>query len=180
MVVPKKYYNIIDGASGPQTPTSAIVMNNITYTDSWGRFTPESGDATQFFKLIKNIGKDMADWKYNRVPNMFNDLITQANAALEYVKQKDSTGEFRKWVQDSGFTIYQKPYGATLVYDDTIQSVDGTHIDVIEWESDSCKYKLAYKPHPSIITLWNPFNRDIYCSKSDITSGRVKVNKGDY
>jgi hypothetical protein len=180
MVVPKRYYNIIDGSSGPQTPTSAIVMNNITYTDSWGRFTPESGDANQFFKLIKNIGKDMADWKYNRVPNMFNDLITQANAALEYLKQKDSTGEFKKWVTDSGFKIHQQPYGATLVYDDTIQCSGGIHDDVIQWETPSYKYYLAYQPHPSNITFWNPFNRDIYCSKSDITSGRVKINKGDY
>jgi hypothetical protein len=180
MTIPKKYYNIIDGTSGPQTPTSAIVMNNITYTDSWGRFTPESGDANQFFKLIKNIGKDMADWKYNRVPNMFNDLITQANAALETLKQKDSTGEFRKWVTDSGFKIHQQPYGATLVYDDTIQGAGGANIDVLEWEDTSNKYYLAYNPHPTNITFWNPFNRDIYCSKSDITSGRVKINKGDY
>jgi hypothetical protein len=180
MVIPKRYYNIIDGTSGPQTPTSAIVMNNITYTDSWGRFNPESGDANQFFKLIKNIGKDMADWKYNRVPNMFGDLIKQANSDLEYIKQKDSTGEFRKWVTDSGFKIHQVPYGATLVYDDTIQCAGGIHDDVVQWETDGYKYRLAYNPHPTNITFWNPFNRDIYCSKSDIKSGRVKVNIGDY
>jgi hypothetical protein len=181
MVLPKKYYDIIDGTSSPSSSvTSAIVLNNITYTDSWGRFTPESGAMPGFYKLVKNIGADLVDWKYNRVPNMFSDYITKANQALETLKKKDSTGEFRKWVEQSGFTIWQKPYGATLVYDDTIQCAGGIHDDVVKWETQGYKYYLAYNPHPTNITFWNPYNRDIYCSKSDIKSGRVKVNAGDY
>jgi hypothetical protein len=176
MSVPKKYYDIRDGSGGANA-TVAIVTNNLTSGDTYSYWVPESSAGAGFVKALKNMAKDMIDWKYNRVPTMIAPYVTQANAALEYLKKKDSTGEFEAWVNSSGFKIHQNPYGATLVYNDY---TGGQHLENSKWNDKTNKYYAAYSPCPTNLTYWNPFNRDLYCAKSDLDSGRIKINKGDY
>jgi hypothetical protein len=169
MTVPKKYYDINDSA--------AIVTNNMTSGDTYTVFVPETSAGSGFVRALKNMSKDMIDWKYNRVPNMFSDYITQAKQALAYLKTADKTGEFVAWLKEANFTIFDKPYGATLVYNDY---TGGQHLENSKWNDKTNKYYAAYQPCPTTLTYWNPFNRDLYCAKSDIDSGRIKVANGDY
>jgi hypothetical protein len=176
MQQPKKYYDIIDGISTTNA-TTAILFTDVFGYNNANAWTPEDSFSSGLQKFMQNIGKDLIDWKYNRVPTMLADYVTKANSALEYLKQKDSTGEFKAWVKSSKFTICQKPYGATLVYNDY---TNGQYLKNEDWNDPNNKYYHAYGHTPDSLPYHNPFNRDLYCSKSDIDSGRIKVAKGDY
>jgi hypothetical protein len=56
--------------------------------------------------MIEAIGEDIKDWTYNRWKNInLSDYVTKAKAALEAAKEFDDTGEFTKWLKESGFKV---------------------------------------------------------------------------
>jgi hypothetical protein len=58
--------------------------------------------------MIEAIGEDIKDWTYNRWKNInLSDYVTKAKAALKAAEEFDDTGEFTKWIKDSGFKVQE-------------------------------------------------------------------------
>jgi hypothetical protein len=56
--------------------------------------------------MIEAIGEDIKDWTYNRWKNInLSDYVTKAKAALKAAEEFDDTGEFTKWIKESGFKV---------------------------------------------------------------------------
>jgi hypothetical protein len=129
-----------------------------------------------YYDMLKAIAEDIKDWTYNRWKNInLSDYVTKAKAALEEAKQFDDTGEFTKWLKDSGFKVQEKlPQNPRLVY------LSGTGPDYYYTDYNTWVNNMKENPSSVGSPTENPFNMDIYCSTNDIIEGRVKATADEF